>query len=58
MSFLEELVKDGFIENSQITDIKNRAKENYNGDIEKALLESGVSEENILEVKGKYLGCM
>ncbi|MEK7539349.1 MAG: GspE/PulE family protein [Patescibacteria group bacterium] len=55
MSFLEELVKEGGIEKNQIGEIKNRAQEKYNGDIEEALIEFGVPEEKILEVKGKYL---
>ncbi|MEI8174969.1 MAG: GspE/PulE family protein [bacterium] len=55
MSFLEELVKEDIIKNGQIGEIKNRAKEKYDGDIEKALMESGVTEEKILEAKGKYL---
>src|SRR3989339_2119197 len=56
MSFLEALVKKGVIESSQIGEIKNHAKEEYNGNIEEALLESGISEEKILEAKGEYLG--
>jgi len=55
MSFLEELVKENIIKQSQIGDIKSRAQEKHNGDIDQALLESGVSEEKILEAKGKYL---
>src|ERR1035437_7575647 len=56
MSFLEELVKKGIIENSQIGEIKNRADQDYDGDIEKALIKSGIPEEKILETKGEYLG--
>ncbi|MEK9181520.1 MAG: GspE/PulE family protein [Patescibacteria group bacterium] len=55
MSFLEELVKENVIQKSQIGDIKTRAKEKYNGDIDEALIESGITEEKILEIKGKYL---
>ena len=55
MSFLEELVKEGLIEKSQIGQIKSRAKEKYDGDLDDALIESGVKEEKILEAKGKYL---
>ncbi|KKR70702.1 MAG: type II secretion system protein E [Candidatus Nomurabacteria bacterium GW2011_GWB1_40_7] len=55
MSFLEELAKKGVINESQIGEIKTRAKEEYNGDIDKALIESGVPEEKILEMKGIYL---
>jgi len=56
MSFLEELAKKGLIKESQIGEIKIHAKDNFNGDIEKALIELGVPEEKMLEVKGEYLG--
>src|SRR3989339_1097020 len=55
MSILEELTKEGLIEKSQIGDIKNRAKEKFGGDIDQALIEAGIKEEKILEVKGKFL---
>lgn len=54
MSFLEELIKKGTINESQIGDIKNRAKEKYDGDIDEALFEMGIREEEILEAKGEY----
>ena len=56
MSFLEALVKKGVIESSQIGEIKSRAKDEFNGNIEDVLIESGISEEKILEAKGEYLG--
>lgn len=55
MSFLEELAKEDVIKKSQIGDIKNRAQEKYEGDIDKALVEAGITEEKILEAKGRYL---
>lgn len=55
MSFLEELVKRGLINESQIGEIKNRAKEKHDGDIDQALIETGVDEEKIVEAKGEYL---
>ncbi len=55
MSFLEELTKQGIIEKSQVGDIKTRAKDKFNGDIDQALIESGITEEKILEIKGQYL---
>lgn len=55
MSFLEELAKEGIIKTSQIGEIKNRAEAKYKGDLDEALIESGVAEEKILEAKGKYL---
>ncbi len=55
MSFLEELVKEGLIQNTQINDIKNRAKEDYAGDLDEALFGSGIPRDKVLEAKGKYL---
>src|SRR3989344_2390525 len=55
MSFLEELAKKGVIKEDQIGEIKNRAKEKHSGNIDDALIESGVQEDKILEVKGQYL---
>ena len=55
MSFLEELTKEGIIDKNQIGEIKNRAKEKHDGNIDEALIESGVTEDKILEAKGKYL---
>lgn len=56
MSFLEELAKKGVINESQIGEIKTRAKEDFNGDIEEALTQSGIPEKRILEIKAEYLG--
>src|SRR3989344_8889153 len=55
MSFLEELKKECFIKESQIGEIKNRANEEHAGDVDEALIEFGISEEQILETKGRYL---
>ncbi|MFZ2204974.1 MAG: GspE/PulE family protein [Minisyncoccia bacterium] len=54
MSFLEELVKKGIITEIQIGEIKNRAKEKHDGDVDAALIESGIPEDQILEIKGEY----
>ena len=56
MSFLEELVKKGVINDSQIGEIKIRAAEENNGDVTETLIKSGIPEEKILEIKGEYLG--
>ena len=55
MSFLEELAKRGLINESQIGEIKGRAKEKYNGNIDEAIIEFGIPEKKILEIKGEYL---
>jgi type IV pilus assembly protein PilB len=54
MSFLEELVKRGTINESQIGEIKNLAKEKHNGDIDEALSEIGIRDDEILKTKGEY----
>ncbi len=54
MSFLEELVKRGTINESQIGDIKNRAKERHEDDVDGALFDMGITEEEILDAKGEY----
>ncbi len=54
MSFLEELAKRGLINESQIGEIKSRAKQEHDGNIEETLIESGITEEQILEIKGEY----
>lgn len=56
MSFLDELAKRDIINGAQIGEIKNRAEQEFNGDIDQALIESGVPEEKILSIKGEYLG--
>jgi len=54
MIFLEELVKKGLINESQIGEIKNRALEKYDGDTDQVLIELGISEDKLLEIKGEY----
>ena len=54
MSFLEELVKKGIINESQIGEIKNLAKEKHGGSIDESLIEIGIQEEEILKTKGEY----
>jgi type IV pilus assembly protein PilB len=54
MSFLEFLVQKGLIDESQIGEIKTRVSEKYNGDLDKALIESGLLEDKLLEIKGEF----
>ncbi|MBU0999170.1 GspE/PulE family protein [Patescibacteria group bacterium] len=56
MSFLEELAKRGLINKSQISEINIRAQKEHGGDVEKTLIESGLSEKKIIEIKGEYFG--
>jgi type IV pilus assembly protein PilB len=55
MSFLEELIKKGVINASQMGEINSRAQSEFNGNIDEALVAFGVPEEKILEAKGEYL---
>lgn len=54
MSFLEELVKKGFVNESQIVEVRNLATEKYEGRIEDALYEIGVTDDQIVQAKGEY----
>jgi type IV pilus assembly protein PilB len=54
MLFLEELVKRGIITEEQIGDIIQLADKKYKGNIEEALLEFGLTENKILEIKGEF----
>lgn len=56
MSFLDELIKQGLIQKGQIGEIKSHADQKYDGDIDLALIDLGISSEKILEVKGVYFG--
>lgn len=54
MSFLEELAKKGLIGEGQIADIKTKAQQKYNGDLDQALGEAGIDESKLLAAKGDY----
>ena len=55
MSFLEELVKENLINQNQIGEIKSLAQDKHGGDVDEALADFGMTEDKILEMKGKYL---
>jgi type IV pilus assembly protein PilB len=52
MMILEELVKHGLLTEDQVPEIVKKAEDRYNGDIEQALINSNISEDSILEMKG------
>jgi type IV pilus assembly protein PilB len=56
MSFLEELANKGIIEKGQISELKSRANEKYNGDVDEALLAQGIAPDTLLAAKGEYFG--
>lgn len=49
---LEELVKRGLVSEDQVPEIVKTAEEKYEGNIEQALINSNISEDTILEIKG------
>ncbi len=49
---LEELVKHGFLNEDKVPEIVKIAEDRYGGDIEQALINSNISEDSILEMKG------
>ncbi len=56
MSFLEELARRGIIKENQVADILRQAEKNHNGDIDAALLDTGLPEKTLLQLKGQYFG--
>ena len=54
MSFLESIAKKGLIPEERIGEIKNLAEAKYSGNIEAALSEYGMREEEILAEKGSF----
>ncbi|MCX6753923.1 MAG: GspE/PulE family protein [Candidatus Nomurabacteria bacterium] len=52
MMILEELVKHGLLTEDQVPEIVKKAEDRYGGDIEQALINSNISEDSILEMKG------
>ncbi len=56
MSFLEELARRGIIKENQVADILRQAEKNHKGDIDAALLDTGLPEKTLLQLKGQYFG--
>ena len=54
MNFLEELVKQGLISRDKIAEIRRRARDQFSGNIDSALLEIGVSEKALIEAKSRF----
>jgi type IV pilus assembly protein PilB len=52
MILLEELVKHGLLIEDQVPEIVKSSEEKYDGDIEQALVNFGINEDSILELKG------
>ena len=56
MILLEELTKRGIISEAKATEIESFAEEKYGGDVDEALLELKVDENEILKAKGDIFG--
>jgi len=54
MLFLEELVKKGIIKEEQVSLVIEIADKKYNGNKDEALIEIGLDENTILEMKGEF----
>ena len=54
MTFLEELATKGVIRANQIEGITRRAREKHSGDLDVAIIESGVDEKDLLKFKSEY----
>lgn len=52
MILLDELVKHGFLSEEQMPKVIKTAEDKYNGNIDQALIDFGVKEDSILELKG------
>lgn len=49
------MAQNGLIKKNQIDQVKNLAMEKYGGSVDQALVALGISEDKVLEAKGKYL---
>ena len=56
MILIEELVKRGILKEDQVLEVVKIAEEKHNGNIDEALLDFNLKEENILEIKGEIFG--
>lgn len=56
MSFLEHLVEQGTIKEDQLSSISRLAQEKYDGNTDKALLEFGLSQGDIVRMKSEFFG--
>jgi type IV pilus assembly protein PilB len=56
MSFIEELAKRGIIKENQISELLRQAEANHGGDVDAALVDMGMPEKSVLQLKGQYYG--
>ena len=56
MSFLEHLTENGIIKEEQISSISRMAQERFGGNVDAALVESGLSPGDLVRLKSEYYG--
>jgi type IV pilus assembly protein PilB len=56
MTFIEELIKHGVLNEDQAVEAVKIAEEKFDGNIDEALLNLNLNEKRILEVKGEFFG--
>lgn len=56
MNILEQLIQRGVLKEAQASEVLRIAREKYEGDTEKALIDFGVNEQEILKVKSEIYG--
>lgn len=54
MSFLEELARRGIVKENQITEILRQAEKKHQGDVDDTLVEMGLPEKTVLQLKSEY----
>lgn len=54
MTFLEDLVKKGVIDESQVSLVLERAREMHAGNVADALVEFGMNEDELTKIRGEY----
>ena len=54
MTFTEELTRQGIITEKGLGDVMRIANEKYDGSLERALIEKGVPEDRLLDIKSTF----
>jgi type IV pilus assembly protein PilB len=54
MGFIDALVRAGLIKDTQVSEILSRAEKKYSGDIDRAIMDFGISENELLNIKSSY----
>ncbi|MFA5933817.1 MAG: GspE/PulE family protein [Candidatus Paceibacterota bacterium] len=54
MTFLEELINKGIIKEGQVSEIEHLAKEKHGGDLDEALIELGLPQQSLMDLKSAF----